>query len=78
MPDHLKAARQEGVFKRKQRTGVVQLEDDVTAPTAEVVMVSAPGRLEADTFARQIHRNDLALTFQKVEVAVDGCKSQTL
>lgn len=62
MPDHLKPARQECAFQRKQRAGVVQLENDVAAMAAEVMMMRVSGRLEAGTFARQMHRDNLPLT----------------
>jgi hypothetical protein len=54
----------------------VHIEDALTLPALEVVVMGVARGLEARVLARQVHGAQLALLHQPLEVAVDGGDAQ--
>jgi hypothetical protein len=61
---------------RKIAGACVDVEDPLALATLEMMMVVAPGELEARVLRRQHHRLQLALVDERLEVAVDRCDAE--
>jgi hypothetical protein len=71
---HREARRRHG--PHVSRAGI-DVENALTLPALEVVMVRAVRQLVPRVFARQVHQADIAVFQQRLEVAVDRGDAQT-